>query len=61
MATSPCLAGRADDTDLVKDGAAAIRTLGNAIDTSMGISLAVQLVRFYQRHQCQHGLYLGDI
>jgi hypothetical protein len=25
-----------DDTDLVKDGAAAIRTLGNAIDTSMG-------------------------
>lgn len=24
-----------DDTDLVKDGAAAIRTLGNAIDTSM--------------------------
>jgi hypothetical protein len=25
-----------DDTDLVKDGAAAIRTLGNAIDTSLG-------------------------
>jgi hypothetical protein len=25
-----------DDVDLVKDGAAAIRTLGNAIDTSMG-------------------------
>jgi hypothetical protein len=25
-----------DDTDLVKDGAAAMRTLGNSIDTSMG-------------------------
>ena len=25
-----------DDTDYVKDGAAAMRTLGNSIDTSMG-------------------------
>lgn len=37
MATSPLFGWEEpDDTDLVKDGAAAIRTLGNAIDTSMG-------------------------
>jgi hypothetical protein len=37
MATSPLFGwSEPDDTDLVKDGAAAIRTLGNAIDTSMG-------------------------
>jgi hypothetical protein len=37
MATSPLFGWtEPDDTDLVKDGAAAIRTLGNAIDTSMG-------------------------
>lgn len=37
MATSPLFGWQEpDDTDLVKDGAAAIRTLGNAIDTSMG-------------------------
>jgi len=37
MATSPLFGWQEpDDTSLVKDGAAAIRTLGNAIDTSMG-------------------------
>jgi hypothetical protein len=37
MATSPLFGWEEpDDVDLVKDGAAAIRTLGNAIDTSMG-------------------------
>jgi hypothetical protein len=37
MATSPLFGWEEpDDTDLVKDGAAAMRTLGNAIDTSMG-------------------------
>jgi len=37
MATSPLFGWEEpDDTDLVKDGAAAIRTLANAIDTSMG-------------------------
>lgn len=37
MATSPIFGWEEpDDTDLVKDGAAAIRTLGNAIDTTMG-------------------------
>jgi hypothetical protein len=37
MATSPLFGwSEPDDTDLVKDGAAAIRTLGNAIDTSLG-------------------------
>ncbi len=37
MATSPLFGWEEpDDSDLVKDGAAAIRTLGNAIDTSMG-------------------------
>jgi hypothetical protein len=37
MATSPLFGWEEpDDTDLVKDGAAAIRTLGNAIDASMG-------------------------
>lgn len=37
MATSPLFGWEEpDDTDLVKDGAAAIRTLGDAIDTSMG-------------------------
>jgi hypothetical protein len=37
MATSPLFGWEEpDDTDLVKDGAAAIRTLGNAIDTSLG-------------------------
>jgi hypothetical protein len=37
MATSPLFGWEEpDDTDLVKDGAAAIRTLGNAIDSSMG-------------------------
>lgn len=37
MATSPLFGWEEpDDTDLVKDGAASIRTLGNAIDTSMG-------------------------
>jgi hypothetical protein len=37
MATSPLFGwSEPDDTDLVKDGAAAIRTLGNAIDASMG-------------------------
>lgn len=37
MATSPLFGWEEpDDADLVKDGAAAIRTLGNAIDTSMG-------------------------
>jgi hypothetical protein len=37
MATSPLFGWQEpDDVDLVKDGAAAIRTLGNAIDTSMG-------------------------
>ena len=36
MATSPLFGWEEpDDTDLVKDGAAAIRTLGNAIDTTM--------------------------
>lgn len=37
MATSPLFGWQEpDDTSLVKDGAAAIRTLGNAIDSSMG-------------------------
>lgn len=37
MATSPLFGWEEpDDVDLVKDGAAAMRTLGNAIDTSMG-------------------------
>jgi len=37
MATSPLFGWQEpDDTSLVKDGAAAIRTLGNAIDASMG-------------------------
>jgi hypothetical protein len=37
MATSPLFGWEEpDDVDLVKDGAAAIRTLGNAIDASMG-------------------------
>lgn len=37
MATSPLFGWQEpNDSDLVKDGAAAIRTLGNAIDTSMG-------------------------
>lgn len=37
MATSPLFGWQEpDDTNLVKDGAAAIRTLGNAIDSSMG-------------------------
>ena len=37
MATSPNFGWtEPDDTSLVKDGAAAIRTLGNAIDSSMG-------------------------
>lgn len=37
MATSPLFGWEEpDDIDLVKDGAAAMRTLGNAIDTSMG-------------------------
>jgi hypothetical protein len=37
MATSPLFGWQEpDDVDLVKDGAAAMRTLGNAIDTSMG-------------------------
>jgi len=33
-----------DDTDLVKDGAAAIRTLGNSIDTTMATMVAKTLV-----------------
>jgi hypothetical protein len=37
MATSPLFGWQEpDDTSLVKDGAAAMRTLGNAIDSSMG-------------------------
>lgn len=33
------------DTDLVKDGALAIRTLGNAIDTTLGVYAAPGLVK----------------
>jgi hypothetical protein len=37
MATSPIYGwAEPDNTDLVKNGALAIRTLGNAIDTTMG-------------------------
>ena len=45
MATSPIYGWEEpDDTDLVKDGAAAIRTLGNAIDTTMGTMVPKSLV-----------------
>lgn len=45
MATSPIFGWEEpDDTDLVKDGAAAIRTLGNAIDTTMGTMVAKTIV-----------------
>lgn len=45
MATSPIFGWEEpDDTDLVKDGAAAIRTLGNAIDTTMGTMVPKSLV-----------------
>jgi hypothetical protein len=45
MATSPLFGWEEpDDTDLVKDGAAAIRTLGNAIDTTMGTMVPKSLV-----------------
>lgn len=45
MATSPIFGWEEpDDTDLVKDGAAAIRTLGNAIDTTMGTMVAKSIV-----------------
>lgn len=45
MATSPIFGWQEpDDTDLVKDGAAAIRTLGNAIDTTMGTMVAKTIV-----------------
>lgn len=45
MATTPTYGWETpDDTDLVKDGAAAIRTLGNAIDTTMGTMVAKTLV-----------------
>lgn len=45
MATTPTYGWETpDDTDLVKDGAAAIRTLGNAIDTTMGTMVAKTIV-----------------
>lgn len=45
MATSPIFGWEEpDDTDLVKDGAAAIRTLGNAIDTTMGTMVPKSIV-----------------
>lgn len=45
MATSPIYGWEEpDDTDLVKDGAAAIRTLGNAIDTTMATMVAKSIV-----------------
>ena len=45
MATSPiyCWA-EPDNTDLVKNGALAIRTLGNAIDTTMGTMVAKTII-----------------
>lgn len=43
MATSPNYGWEEpDDTDLVKDGALAIRTLGNAIDASMNAALGTK-------------------
>ena len=45
MATSPIFGWEEpDDTDLVKDGASAIRTLGNAIDTTMGTMVAKTII-----------------
>lgn len=45
MATTPTYGWETpDDTDLVKDGAAAIRTLGNAIDTTMGTMVPKSIV-----------------
>lgn len=45
MATTPTYGWETpDDTDLVKDGAAAIRTLGNAIDTTMATMVAKTIV-----------------
>jgi hypothetical protein len=45
MATSPLYSWpEPDNTDLVKNGALAIRTLGNAIDTTMGTMVAKTVV-----------------
>ena len=45
MATSPIYSWpEPDNTDLVKNGALAIRTLGNAIDTTMGTMVAKTVV-----------------
>lgn len=45
MATTPTYGWETpDDTDLVKDGATAIRTLGNAIDTTMGTMVPKTIV-----------------
>jgi len=45
MATSPIYSWpEPDNTDLVKNGALAIRTLGNAIDTTMGTMVAKTIV-----------------
>lgn len=45
MATTPTYGWETpDDTDLVKDGAAAIRTLGNAIDTTMATMVPKTIV-----------------
>lgn len=45
MATSPIYSWpEPDNTDLVKNGALAIRTLGNAIDTTMGTMVAKTII-----------------
>jgi hypothetical protein len=45
MATSPIYGwSEPDNTDLVKNGALAIRTLGNAIDTTMGTMVAKTII-----------------
>jgi hypothetical protein len=45
MATSPIYGwAEPDNTDLVKNGALAIRTLGNAIDTTMGTMVAKTII-----------------